>query len=343
MDMKKTIVTAALACSLLATAAGAAAAAPANAVPPAPGGEGSAAQAPAYEVKQYRNDTPLHFSGTAVELGEKGFTIQDESQEGTYNKVVVNVSDETVILDAVTGEVKGLADVEKDAQVVAYVSPLMTRSLPPIANGVLVLVNIPADFGVPTYSEVLNVTPREDGGVDLYVSGNMVLHLSDDTELTAYKTKNVVSLADLKPGTRVLAWYDVVMMSFPGQANPGKVMVFPYGYQGYVDTDAGKVLLNGQDTGITGRAVDGRLMVPVRAMAEALGCEVAWEAQTNAVAVKRGEDTLYTFTIGGDSATLDSDLFLGLTVPSVAQDGVTYMALDDLISLHELKLVDRAF
>ena len=77
--------------------------------------------------------------------------------------------------------------------------------------------------------------------------------------------------------------------------------------------------------------------MPVRALAEALGYEVAWEPYTNQVTVARDGEECYHFTIGGDQAA-KGDVTVGLVAPANAVDGVTFLALDDLIVLHGLKL-----
>ena len=50
----------------------------------------------------------------------------------------------------------------------------------------------------------------------------------------------------------------------------------------------------------------------------------------------------YHFTIGEEQAA-KGDVTVGLVAPTQAVDGVTFMALDDLISLHVLKLESNWF
>lgn len=62
-------------------------------------------------------------------------------------------------LDAVTGEPMELSDL-KDGETVTPGGPVMTLSLPPQATAILILANIPADYGVPQYYEISAVTPQ---------------------------------------------------------------------------------------------------------------------------------------------------------------------------------------
>ena len=300
------------------------------------------AETPAYEVVQRGENFPVRVWGTAVELGDMSLTLENSNDNDPYQKVVINVGEDTLILDAVTGEAKTFDDLRTGETVYAWVGPDMTKSLPPISTGRVILCGLPADYAAPTYAEVESVTETESGA-DVYLNNDVVLHLNADTGYLAAPgwEKETVSAADIVPGTRVLAWYSVVTLSLPAQASPEKIMVFPSDYAGWVAADGLTVTVNGQALALEGAAAakveNGHLMVPVRALAEALGCEVAWEPYTNQVTVTRDGVECYHFTIGGDQAA-KGDVTVGLVAPANAVDGVTFLALDDLIVLHGLKL-----
>ena len=307
-----------------------------------PVGADAAADPPAYEMVQRGETFPTRVWGAAVELGDMSLTLENSNESDPYQKVVVNVEEDTLILDAVTGEAKTFDDLRTGETVYAWVGPDMTKSLPPISTGRVILCGLPADYAAPTYAEVESVTETESGA-DVCLNNDVVLHLSADTGYLAAPgwEKETVSAADIVPGTRVLAWYSVVTLSLPAQASPEKVMVFPSDYAGWVAADGLTVTVNGQALALEGAAAakveNGHLMVPVRALAEALGCEVAWEPYTNQVTVTRDGVECYHFTIGGDQAA-KGDVTVGLVAPANAVDGVTFLALDDLIVLHGLKL-----
>ena len=308
-----------------------------------PVGADAAAEAPAYELVQRGETFPTRVWGAAVELGDMSLTLENSNESDPYQKVVVNVEEDTLILDAVTGEAKTFDDLRTGETVYAWVGPDMTKSLPPISTGRVILCGLPADYAAPTYAEVESVTETESGA-DVCLNNDVVLHLNADTGYLAAPgwEKETVSAADIVPGTRVLAWYSVVTLSLPAQASPEKIMVFPSDYAGWVAADGLTVTVNGQALALEGAAAkveNGHLMVPVRALAEALGCEVAWEPYTNQVTVTRDGVECYHFTIGGDQAA-KGDVTVGLVAPANAVDGVTFLALDDLIVLHGLKLSD---
>ena len=295
----------------------------------------------AYQPLTQDPGLPVMVYGAVTELGEDRLRLQND-RDSSVNDIVLNVGEDTLILDAVTGEDKTLADIRENDMLYAYAGPVMTRSLPPISNAALILCNLPADFGAPIYAEVQRVTPGEDGGLSVLMTGDIVLHLSADTQLLAHGGKGGAELSDIVPGTRLLSWYTMVMESFPAQAVPSKVMVFPYGYRGYVEVKSPEeVLLNGEKLSAAPvTAEDGTLMLPVRAFAEALGCEVLWDAANpQRVAVTKDGMEVYSFGAGENTATVEGDMVMELAAPVLARGGVTYLAAQDLIRFHGLKLV----
>ena len=316
-------------------------AAPALALEPATADGGR--RTPDYELVQRGASFPVRVCGTAAELGEMSLTLEYSGEDG-QQKIVVNVDGDTVLLDAVTGEEQTFDDIRAGETICAWVGPEMTQSLPPITAARLILRGIPADFAVPTYAEVERVAETE-GGLEVSVTGDVLLRLGADTEYLAAPgwEKTPVSGADIVPGTRLLSWYSAATMSIPAQAAPHKVMVFPSAYSGWVSADGLQVSVNGTALSLEGasapRVEAGRLMVPVRALAEALGCEVTWEAYTNQVSVTKDGSEVYRFTIGGEQAVRGA-VTVGLVSAARAENGVTFMALDDLIVLHGLKLAD---
>ncbi|MEG2569979.1 MAG: S-layer homology domain-containing protein [Clostridia bacterium] len=175
-------------------------------------------------------DSPIRVYGSATEMTKfkdsTCITLKNSNDKDPYQEIGVLVSNETIILDAVTGDAKTLSDIKLNETLYAYVSPAMTKSIPPQSNAVLVLCNIPADFAVPSYAQVKTVTEKGDNAIDVLMSNDVVLHLNKDTKLMPYLTKNNVTTADITPGVNMLSWYSIVAGSMPAQATPSKAMVF---------------------------------------------------------------------------------------------------------------------
>lgn len=327
------ILSATLAVGLL---AGSAFAAPVQTIPlvTAPGVE-----APAFTVTP-RIATPVQVWGSIKELGENSIYLENSNENDPYNQISLNISPDTLVLDAVTGAKKAFSDLKADEVVYAYVGAAMTRSLPPIAQAQVVLCNIPADYAVPTYCEVETVTVGEDGKISLLTDRDVILHLDKDTEYLTLgaesATDKAVDPATITPGTRVLAWYRVAALSLPAQATPTKLMVFPYAYESYLTLSETGVTVDG-DMVVEGLVSEGKLLLPLRTMAEVLGCTVTWDNPNQAVTISKGETVLYTLTIGGEVAQ-QGEGGQALTVAPKLVGGVTHVAVDDLITLHNLKL-----
>lgn len=314
-------------------------------LPLAPGTEDGGAQDGGnvfFKPVEQNKPGPVMVYGSVTELGEGRVRLQNDNTAAAYSDIVLTVGGDTAILDAVTGEAKAFGDIRENETLYAYAGPAMTMSLPPVSNAVLILCNVPADLGAPTFAEVERVTVGEDGSVSALMSGGIVLHLDENTALMPYLTKNVAGLDDIVPGAKLLSWYDMVMESFPAQAVPTKVMVFPYEYTGYVDIKAvDDIALNGGKLDIAPVvAEDGTLMLPVRAFAEAQGCTVAWNAADPAlVTVEKDGAAVYSFRAGEDAATVEGDMVMGLSAPVLTRNNTTYLSAGDLVRFHGLKLV----
>ncbi|MEG2000090.1 MAG: S-layer homology domain-containing protein [Evtepia sp.] len=153
--------------------------------------------------------------------------LKNTNDQASNQEIAMMVSDQTMIVDAVTGNAKTMKDIKQNETLYAYVGPAMTMSLPPQTHATLILCNIPADFAVPKYAQVQTVTAIDKDSIDLLMTPSVILHLNKDTQLLSYGTDKTVTLADIKAGSYLLSWYTKETRSAPGQANPTKVMLFP--------------------------------------------------------------------------------------------------------------------
>lgn len=222
---------------------------------------------------------PVMVWGKLTWLDNGGLLLQNDS-ETALNEVILH-GESIICLDAVTGETMDIKDLEDGDTVYAWVSPVMTLSMPPQTTAYLILGNIPADYRVPQYYEIIaaNVTESDSDtqmptSVELTAAGGTVLTVTDEATLTPYLTKNIVTLGDLVPGTRILVW-----SNSRGEAE--KVMVFPYEYRGYISCAGdGSVSVSGQSVEQAAKtAEDGTILLPIRAVSEALGLNVSWDQE----------------------------------------------------------------
>lgn len=120
-------------------------------------------------------------------------------------------------------------------------------------------------------------------------------------------------------------------------------MVFPYEYAAWTTMDETGVSLDGKAVALGQQELpysqDGHLLVPVRKLAEALGCQVAWSADApDQVAVTKAGQILYSLDLSGDTVVVEGDMVVSLTLTPQVKNGVTFLAAEDILSLHALKL-----
>lgn len=226
-----------------------------------------------------------------------------------------------------------LSDLKDGETVYAWVGPVMTLSLPPQATAILILANIPADYGVPQYYEISAVTPQAMIAIypppaltwtEVTTSDGATIKITNQAELTAFSEDTTVRLEDLVPGTRMLVWTNQ-------EGEPSRVLVFPYAYRGYISCAENGLLTVGGSV-LTEKAIvsGGETLLPLRAVAEApgsegvLGCHDRRQCgpcrRDKLLSVDPGHGTI----VCGDGSELSA--------ASILQNGTTYVSASALIS-----------
>jgi len=318
------------------------------------GGSGSALAAQQLEI------VPIHASvindimpqtkldlmriyGTATSIENGRIVLENSNENADFSKIVLNISDNTLILDAVSGMPKSIDDIRDYEFLYAYISPAVTKSLPPIANPEVILASIPADFAVPSYVEIDRVEQGEAGSVIVHTNEDKSYTVTDDTELFPYMTDNLINKHDLKPGAKLLVWQQSAMAEGTQETASAtvKMMVFPYAYSGYITLNQEGLSINGTTLelkeGEQPYAENGRLMVPFRKTVEALGYEIKWDNETRGIQVVKGDTKLYSFTARGTEVLQGEDTYT-LHEAAALSNGVSFIAIEDLIYLNGAKL-----
>lgn len=276
--------------------------------------------------------TPLPYSvgllGKVIEVNPGQIVVEySESADGESKTStwVLNIGEDTACVDNATGQAADIGEIKAGDTIYAYRSPIATFSLPPQSPALAILVNI--GDSVPAHLHFIeSVTQRADGSIRfLSDNGSIYVTVDADTQLLPYRTKNIVTIDQLQPGSVVLAWYDVVLTSYPGQTGASRIVLLRN------PEDASGLPLNvagaGKTLPVTGKMEDGLLLAPLRAVAEALGFDVLWEQSTHSVLLGR-DDISATLTIGKDSFQLKRN---GVTTthslpraPYVVAPGITW-------------------
>lgn len=352
-----------LACSSVAFAADVAAA-----ETTAPAADNTAAtETTTTAVPQVKESFRTGSMATVSKINMDGETVSSILVKTTDEQdIQLNLGADTLIVNNETGAAAALSDIREGDKIYAYYSKAMTRSLPPQSACELILVGVGENTPASLH-EVGTVSTNEEGMTEvLTADGGMIIRMDDKTTYAPYKTKNIVTKADLTEGTRFLAWYDIVAMSYPGQAYTQKVVILPAAAteetaaetqatreteQTAAETTELTIVAGGKTLEVKGEMKDGVAVVPVRAAAEALGCTVSYEQKDGKEYVTVENDTRsMTLEIGTDNyvSTTKIEDAVGMTAPAqygVAPyivDGTTYAAADLFKALVGFDVVTEA-
>ncbi len=318
-------------------------------------------------VPQVKESFRTGSMATVSKINMDGETVSSILVKTTDEQdIQLNLSADTLIVNNETGAAAALSDIKEGDKIYAYYSKAMTRSLPPQSACELILVGVGENTPASLH-EVGTVSTNEEGMTEvLTADGSMIIRMDDKTTYAPYKTKNIVTKADLTEGTRFLAWYDIVAMSYPGQAYTQKVVILPAAAteetatetqatreteQTAAETTELTIVAGGKTLEVKGEMKDGVAVVPVRAAAEALGCTVSYEQKDGKEYVTVENDTRsMTLEIGTDNyvSTTKIEDAVGMTAPAqygVAPyivEGTTYAAADLFKALVGFDVVTEA-
>lgn len=163
----------------------------------------------------------------SIEKDEEGNVVSISLTSEENGDYVMNVTDNTVWVDAVEKVKASQEDLAEGDTIYVYHSPVSTRSLPPQSEAFAVVLNVPQDIAVGVYHEVEEVTTTENDTRLLTNNGGLYLVISDETAVKNYETGEVADISAVAEGDHVIAWYDAVAMSYPGQANVSDILVLP--------------------------------------------------------------------------------------------------------------------
>lgn len=266
--------------------------------------------------------------GTA-DIKEDGLYIIDTAE---IAEVQLNMNENTIFVDA-NGYKTALESIGNGASLKVIASAAMTMSIPPQTYAHVVMV-ADENGGFPIYAEVSAVTKDEDGNTVLSSKdGNYeIVYAEETTALEPFATKNIVNIADVKEGTRLLVNASVMTMSIPAVVPAERIVILPEETAAQTPAIPEKVLLNGKELATAEIAAqiidrDGAYLLPVRAICEAAGLEVAWDAELQAITV--GTIPMgVTFNIGVNSYTKARMAHQTLSSAPILENDRTYVPID---------------
>ncbi len=244
--------------------------------------------------------------GTA-DVKEDGLYIIDAAE---ISEVQLNVDENTIFVDGL-GYKTAQEAIESGMSLKVVASEAMTMSIPPQTYAHVVMV-ADENGAFPIYAEVSAVSTDEDGNTVISSKdGNYEIVFSEETTvIEPFATRNIVTIADVMEGSRLLVSASLMTMSIPAVVPAEKIVLLPEAvtFEETEETEIPEaVILNGKEFRTEEIAAqvfeqDGVYFLPVRAICEAAGLEVAWDGNLNAVTV--GTIPMgVTFNIGVNSYT----------------------------------------
>ena len=144
-------------------------------------------------------------------------TVQSvEEGQIVIEELALNTDDNTLVC----GTDLFPTEIKTGDHVRAIVSTMTTRSIPPQAYAYYVIVcNNPEEL-VPIYMTVEEVKDgfiySEDGNYEISY---------ENSEVSMYRTKNIVKAEELTKGSEIFVYADVMTMSIPALVNPSKIII----------------------------------------------------------------------------------------------------------------------
>ena len=221
-----------------------------------------------------QEEVAVEYTRTIGVVQEVDVQAQNILVKNEQTEIQFNLDEKTWLVDGEKGTTIDLADLKGKEVVVAH-SMATTRSLPPQSYAYAVVTKGEV---TPNYAIVEAVEAGKDGAVRLTTNnGGMWVTVTEKADIKPLATKDIVTLEDLQPGPQVILYYDIVALSYPGQAYTDRV-----------------VLLKPAEEPIAEENVE---MVGIRQAASELGLDVAWDHEGQTVTLSK-EGYKATISVG---------------------------------------------
>lgn len=171
----------------------------------------------------------IHGEGKVIEAADDYIVISVSADGKTERKVQLNISDATVLIDSESMAAVNLSDIQVGDTVQAAYSTIMTKSMPPQSAASMIAVHTDKGGSV-SLVKADEVSADENGNVAVTdKSQDLIVTILKDARVLPYRTKNIVKLSDITPGSTLLLWYDAVTLSLPAQASAQKAVLVAAG------------------------------------------------------------------------------------------------------------------
>ncbi len=295
------------------------------------------------EQKPSAKYSVLYYGKVAeIRTDEQGNMTQLVMESEAYGDYIMNLSEQVVWIDSGNHTASDPSTLKVGEGIYVFHSPVATYSIPPQSPALAIVRNIPQDISCAHYQVVESVEKLADGSVQIVTDqGGLHITADADTGLSRYSGDEAFALDELKAGDRIMAWYEAVLESYPAQTYARHIMLLPavstQTEKEAVQPQEGAQLtmeLDGKVPNMVGRYENGTAMVPVAAVAQALGFQVTYtpkghsalvtvESDAFQVRLDIGSPTIYGVTKIPDAVGMTAPQNYG-KAPYIVEPGTTW-------------------
>ncbi len=159
-------------------------------------------------TENYFSSNPIMVYGTITSIDLESGDITLDKPDG--QEIIFHTVKEIVpIIDVSNDLPADMESLEEGQPVYAWSSEVMTMSIPPQTSLQAMIVNVPENSGAPMYIVVSEAVYDQDTGtLEIIDHEGNVWTAGEDTEVSPFKTKNIVTLEDITEGSRIVVWDD---------------------------------------------------------------------------------------------------------------------------------------
>ena len=175
----------------------------------------------------------------AVDRDETGAVSRLHLTSEAQGDFVMRITADTVWVDSGLGAASDPSTLAVGEELYVFHSPVSTRSLPPQSEAYAVVRGVPQGSVCAQYHEVETITETDGGHWTITTdNGGLLLSGEEETAICTYDG-DAVSFAEIQAGDRIMAWYPIVLLSYPGQAHVQQLMLLPQAAAPAMDTETG--------------------------------------------------------------------------------------------------------
>ena len=297
--------------------------------------EGDILIAPSPSVDTVIEPTYTEVSGTIQNIDGIGKKLTILATEGLLS---IQVGDSALIFDNATMKPVEIGALKLGGTARVWYDSVQTSSYIPIANARVIMAGINKDdVSIGDYFEVEKVEKTNSGYKLLNQEQDLYFTVPKDVKIPVIGTDKTLQPSSIKPGTKLVVWYEMVALSFPGQTGSSKLVAFPYDYAGYVSLSDEKIVVNGAKLSLKACENCATYMIPMQAVASKLGIKTKWDKSTGTLTLTKGSKSVVLI------AKEDQLLYNGKSMETVApilQSGRLYAQMSVLSLLGNYKLAN---